>query len=227
MAQLQLLQVIVGLGVELRISEADQTVKQEVVREHRRENLAVIVPVPVSDRLSVQADFAGFGRIKAGDNFGERRFPAAIATAEKNQFPAVEGQIDGAKDKIAAFFLAMIGVRDADQMQTMPIGRLLLHFHRANLGRSVRQGQPKLFNLLQGDVGAAEQRDAAHDAGQWSHQIQRGHHVAAHRPGANALPGRQKKQNQAHEQKEQQVAPVVRENETDFGGDVVTLKVCG
>ena len=82
----------------------------------------------------------------------------------------------------------------------------------------------KLLDLLQCNVRPAKERKAVHRAGQRTHQIKRGDHIAGERPRVQRNDSRQQKQNQSDQREIEQMRPALRANKTHLGGDVVPLK---
>src|SRR5208337_2806324 len=113
--QMELLEVLAGLGVEVGAAQAEQIIEQVKIGEDSREELAIGIAVMVVNDLAIEADFALFGQIKTGDDLGQGGLAAAVAADQEHNFAGRKTQTDGAQDEAAVLLLAVIGMDDINQ----------------------------------------------------------------------------------------------------------------
>ena len=94
-----------------------QPIEQPDVGEHRREKLAVILGLLRAQRLAVQQNLARLRLIESGQQHRQRRFTAAVAADEEQQFTAAERQVDRPHGEGAV----LIAKRDVTQLQRLPV----------------------------------------------------------------------------------------------------------
>src|ERR1041385_1962227 len=117
MVQVQALEIFPGSRIDISILQAEQILEEIKIGKDRGKELAVMVAIFVIDHFSIQFDLTGFGQVEAADNFRERRFAAAIAPDEEDQFAGLEGQIDWAENKFRILMFHVIRMSDACQLQ--------------------------------------------------------------------------------------------------------------
>ena len=78
-----------------------------------------------------------------------------------------------------------------------------------------------MINLLQRGARASKNRETAQHSRQRTHQIQGRHHVTRHRLGTDVMKIGQVEKDRPHQHEEQQVAPIVRQDEPHLGTEGV------
>ena len=119
--------------------------------------------------------------------------------------------------------LAMVGMLHVDELQARERRLLRGLLERAMFRRELRQRNAKFFDFLQGYTRAAKERETADNPGQRPHEIQRRDDITCQCFMANGCQVWHQEENQTNEAKIQEVIPVLRNNETDFSGDVMPL----
>ena len=120
--QVQLVEVLASAcSSRLAVFEPEQVFEEVKIAKHGREELAVIVPVPIGDEFAVQPDFAGFGRVKPGDDLGQGGFAAAVAADEEHQFAAAEAEVNRTEHEMAVVLLAVVGMSHAFEFQSLEV----------------------------------------------------------------------------------------------------------
>src|SRR5205823_3421139 len=125
------------------------------IGEDSGEKLAVIVAVLIGDELAVEADLAGFGRIKPEDELGEGGLAAAIAADEKDEFAGPESEAERAKDEWPVVLFMVIGMADVIEVERVEAGIIGFGVGGTNLGEASAERDAEGLDFLQGDVGAA------------------------------------------------------------------------
>ena len=70
--------------------QAEQAFKEVKIRENGREELAKIVAIGFIDWFAVQSNLSALRRIESGNDFGQGRFSAPVASCQENHFPGLK-----------------------------------------------------------------------------------------------------------------------------------------
>src|ERR1051326_772952 len=108
--EVELFEVGLRLGIQVRIFEAQEILKEVEIRKDCGKELAIFIPVGIRNQLLVEADFSGFRDIQAGNDLRQGGFATAVTPDQKHHFAFPEFEVDGAENETAVILLTMIGM---------------------------------------------------------------------------------------------------------------------
>src|SRR3982751_1289691 len=125
---------------------------------------------------------------------------------------------------MAVVLFPMVGVDNFSEFEAFEENLVL--FGRGDwalLRRMLGQGNAEGLDFLNSHNGTAKKRQAAHQAGERAHEVQRANDVAGQGLGVELHQGRNQKQYQANEAKIEQMTPILGGDKADLGGDILLL----
>src|ERR1051325_11250768 len=120
MIQLEQPEIGLGLLVESRLLGSEELFKNEEVREHRREELAIVFAVGICYRFSVQPDLSGPRAEKTRQQLRQGRLPAPIAPGDEDQLAGSDGETDRAKNEPAIFVFHVVREDELVEFEAFP-----------------------------------------------------------------------------------------------------------
>ena len=95
------LEVVSGLGVEVRGFEAEQAVEEVEVVEDDREELAYVIAV--GDRSAVEEQVAGIGAVEPDEDLGQGGLAAAVAADDEERASRVSVKSTGPRMNVRSW----------------------------------------------------------------------------------------------------------------------------
>ncbi len=120
MIQLEPPEIGLGLLVESRLLGPEELFENEEVREHRREELAIVFPVRVRYRFSVQPDLSGLRAVETRQQLRQGRLPAPIAPGDEDQLAGSDGETDRTKSEPAIFVVHVVREDELLEFEAFP-----------------------------------------------------------------------------------------------------------